>query len=307
VKIVTDSGMNLAPTMARDLDITIVPHIIQLGDATYRSEIDIDAGAFYGLLESTGDFPTTSLPSPGAFADVYRQLAAEDPEILSINISSGLSATAQAARTAAEMVPEAKVTVLDSLTLSAAQGWLVETAARAAKAGWAKEAILELLSRIRDGYQSVYTIKDLRYLIHGGRISHMKGLLGSMLHLNPVIGVNKSDGSYEQLGIARSEKRAVKALVSHMESCYPTGSELRVQMVHGQNLEGLDLLCRAIEKRFVCHWLPTIHMSTVLGAHTGPSLVGVAFAPQSLFSDFPAPAIATEPPPQLAGRAVPAV
>ena len=305
MKVVTDSGMNLAPVMARDLDIRVVPHTIQLGNKTYRSDVDIDAASFYGLLESTGAFPTTSLPAPGAFAAVYRELAVEDPDILSIHISSGLSATAQAARTAAEMVPEANVTVIDSLTLSAAQGWLVETAARAAAAGWERERILDLLERIKTGYQSIYTIKDLRYLIHGGRISHMKGLLGSMLHLNPIIGVSKTDGSYEQLGIARTEKRAVRALVRQMEQCYEPGMALRVQLVHGQNLEGLELLREAVEQRFVCHWLPTTHMTVVLGAHTGPSLVGMGAAPQALFADFPAPAIATEPRPQLAGRPCP--
>lgn len=122
--IVTDSGMNLVPQMRQGLDLHIVPHTISLAGQVYRSEVDIDSSTFYQLLEETGEFPSTSLPSPGDFGQVYRQLAASDPEILSIHMSSGLSGTVVAARAGVEMVPEAQITIVDTKTLSAVQGWL---------------------------------------------------------------------------------------------------------------------------------------------------------------------------------------
>jgi len=288
MQIVTDSGMNLVPEMAEGLDFRVVPHTIMLQDKVYRSDIDISSDAFYQLLEETGAYPTTSLPSPGDFAAVFRDLAQSDPEILCINMSSGLSATVSAARSAAELVPEARVTVIDTLTLSAVQGWMVEAAARAARAGWSLERTVDMVTRIGQASESIYTLSDLRYLIHGGRISHMKGLIGAALHLKPIIGVEKANGTYDQLGVARTEKRACKALVRRMEHHHAPGSTLRVQIGHGDNLSAAERLREEADSVFDCQWLPTGPMTVVLGAHTGPSMVGIAYAPAALFEELPA-------------------
>jgi DegV family protein with EDD domain len=104
-------------------------------------------------------------------------------------MSSGLSGTFDSAQAGAALVPEADVTHVDTKTLSAAAGWQVEAAARAAKAGWSKNRILALVKGIGAASESLYTLKELKYLIHGGRISHMKGLIASLLNIKPLIGV----------------------------------------------------------------------------------------------------------------------
>ncbi len=144
MQIVTDGGMDLTPEQARGLQVHVVPLSFSLDGRTYHSGVDIQPEEFYRLLGSTDSFPTTSQPAPGEFADVYRKLAASDPEILSIHISSGLSGTLASARAGAAAVPEAHVTFVDSKTLSGAQGWQVDAAARASKAGWPLERIWRL-------------------------------------------------------------------------------------------------------------------------------------------------------------------
>ena len=177
MKIVTDSGADLifTPQKLKEIDVEIVPLVVTLDDKSYREGIDIDPEKFYDLLSKTEGLPVTSQPSAGDFAEVYRRLAKSDPEILSIHISSGLSGTFNAAKAGAEMVPEAKVTLFDAKTLSAAVGWMIEAASREIKVGWAMDKILGMLERIRQGTDSIYTLKELKYLISGGRISHMKG------------------------------------------------------------------------------------------------------------------------------------
>jgi DegV family protein with EDD domain len=231
--------------------------------------------------------PSTSQPSAGEFAEVYRQLAAEDPDILSIHMSSGLSGTFNSAQAGARMVPEANITLVDTKTLSAAAGWQVEAAVRAGGAGWSKEQILDLMEAIGRATDSAYTLKELRYLIHGGRISHMKGLIASILNIKPLIGVEKVKGIYEQVGQARSFKKAIQGLVNRIASQHEPGSALRVQVLHSHNPEGADLLRALIDQQFECTWLPVGPMSLVLGAHTGPSMVGVAYAPQAAFAGVP--------------------
>jgi DegV family protein with EDD domain len=289
MQIVTDSGTDLclSPEQVAELNIHVVPLIVTLEGKSYREGVDIQPGEFYGLLAATDSLPITSQPSAGDFAGTYRQLAATDPDVLSVHISSGLSGTVNAARVGAEQVPEANVTIVDTKTLSAAAGWQVEAAARAVKAGWSKEQILALMERIGEASDSIYTLKELRYLIHGGRISHMKGLVASVLNIKPLIGVEKEGGTYVQLGQVRTFKRAVKGLVDLIAQQHVPGSALRVQVLHAYNPEGAAMLRELVDQRFDCTWLPLGPMSLVLGAHTGPSMVGVAYAPLAAFADVP--------------------
>jgi len=289
VQIVTDSGtdLDLSPERAGELKIHVVPLVVTLEGQSYREGVDIQPDEFYRLLAATHSLPSTSQPSAGDFAETYRRLAVTDPDILSIHMSSGLSGTLNAARAGAELVPEANVTHVDTKTLSAAAGWQVEAAARALKAGWLKEQVLALVKRIGDASDSMYTLKDLKYLIHGGRISHMKGLIASVLHIKPLIGVEKENGTYVQMGQARSFKRALKGLVDRIAERHAPGSALRVQVRHSNDPEGAAMLRELVSGRFDCTWLPLSPMSLVLGAHTGPSMVGVAYAPLGVFAEVP--------------------
>ncbi|MBN1975873.1 MAG: DegV family protein [Anaerolineae bacterium] len=289
MQIVTDSGADvcLPPEQLAGLDVHVVPLVVTLEGRSYREGVDIQPEAFYRLLAATASFPTTSQPSAGDFAETYRRLALTDPDILSIHISLGLSGTLNAARAGAKLVPEANVTHFDTKTLSAVTGWQVEAAARAVKAGWSKDRILALLECIRDASDTLFTLDELRYLIHGGRISHIKGLVASVLNIKPLIGVEKVNGTYVQQGQSRTFKRAVKGLVDLIARQHAPGSALRVQVVHSQTPEGAAMLQEQVDQRFECTWLPVGHLSLVLGAHTGPSMVGVAYAPLASFADVP--------------------
>jgi len=289
MQIVTDSGTDvcLSPEQVAGLGIHIVPLVVTLGGRSYREGVDIRPDEFYRLLAATDSLPITSQPSAGDFAETYRRLAVTDPDILSIHMSSGLSGTVNAARAGAALVPEVNVTIVDTRTLSAAAGWQVEAAARAVEAGWTKERVLALMERIGKASDSIYTLKELKYLIHGGRIGHMKGLIASVLNIKPLIGVEKERGTYVQLGQARTFKRAVKGLVDLMAKQHAPGSALRVQVLHSDNPEGAAMLREQVDRCFDCAWLPVGSMSLVLGAHTGPSMVGVAYAPVEAFADMP--------------------
>ncbi len=284
MQLVSDRGMDMAPEQREGLQIHQVPAMIHLDGKTYISGVDIQPEEFYKLLLSTQGMPTTSLPSPGEFAELYRKLAQTDPEILSVHISSGLSSTCDAAQLGAKLVPEAQVTVYDTLTVSSGEGWQVEAAARAIKAGWPLDKILATLDRVREVTQMVYTLPDLKYLIHGGRISHLKGLLASVLKIKPLISVSKETGQFDQRGQMRTFKRAVAELVNVVAEDHAPGTALRVQMMHANNPEGAERLQGLLDQRFDCAWLPSTSIAAALGAHTGPGLLGVAY---TSLADYP--------------------
>ena len=282
MQIVTDQGMDLSPLQTAGLSIHYVPLKITLEGKTYSGE-ELDYVTFYTMLQNTNAFPTTSQPSPGDFADIYRKLALSDPDILSIHISSGLSGTINSARLGASMVPEAHVTIMDSKTLSLSLGWQVQAAARAIKAGWLLGDVLKLIDTIRTGTDTMFTLADLKYLIHGGRISHVKGLMGSVLHIKPVIQVAKADGKYYPVAQEFSFKKAIYKIADLALIKYQRGSALRVQIVHGNNPEGVELLKARMGEYFECHFDDVLPVAPILGAHTGPSVVGMGVAPLGLF------------------------
>ena len=286
MRIVADSGYDLSPQQLGDQKVNTLPLKMTLSGITYRSGIDIQSEEFYQLLAETEDMPTTSVPSPGEFLELYQQVAQEDPEILSIHISSGLSGTFNAARTAAEQMKNANITLVDTRTLSGEMGWQIEAALRGIKLGKSLDEILEMMSRIRAQSEMVFTLPDLSYLIHGGRISHLKGLLASLLGIKPIIGVGKSDGKYADLSKARTFKKAIKAIPGYMAEKIKEGTTLLTQIGHAGNPDGAEQLKKATDALFDCKWLPELSISPVLGAHTGRGLVGLVFAPLASMPEY---------------------
>ena len=278
MQIVTDSGYDLSPQQKGDFKLHALPLKLTLSGVTYRSGVDIQKEGFYNLLANTDDMPITSTPSPGEFLEIYEEVAKEDPDILSIHISSGLSGTYNSAVTAAGQMTDANITMVDTRTLSVEMGWQIEAAIRAVQAGWSKEKILELLKKVREQSEVVFTLPDLSYLIHGGRISHLKGMLASILGLKPLIGVDKADGKYYDRGKTRTFKRAIQAIPAYAAKKLGEGTHVRVQIGHAGAPEAADTLREATEKLFQCEWLPDCSISPVLGAHTGQGLVGLCFA-----------------------------
>ncbi|MDW7754371.1 MAG: DegV family protein [Brevefilum sp.] len=287
MQIVTDSGFDLSPQQKGDFKFHALPLKITLSGVSYRSSIDIQSEEFYTLLKKTGDMPITSTPSPGEFLEIYEKVAEKDPDILSIHISSGLSGTYNSARTAVEQFKGANITLVDTRSLSVEMGWQLEAAIKAVQAGWPVDKILELLTKVREASEVVFTLPDLSYLIHGGRISHLKGLLASLLGIKPLIGVDKADGKYYDRGKARTFKRAVQAIPTYIANRIPHGTTLRAQIAHANNPEGAIQLRQEMDKLFSCKWLQECSISPVLGAHTGQGLVGVVFAPLDQMPKLP--------------------
>ena len=289
MQIVTDSGtdIGLTPREMKELNIHIMPLVVTLNGRSYREGLDIETDAFYEKLDASINMPVTSPPTKRDFADLYRTLAKTDRQILSVHMTIGLSLTLKSARQGALMVPDARVTHVDTKTLSAAAGWQVKAAARAVKAGWSTDQVVKMIKQIGDASESIYTLRDLKYLINGGRISHMKGLIANRFNIKPMLGIEKVNGTLVQLGSKRKFNRALEGLVDKIKGFHEPGSKLYVQLLHASNQEDSTTLGDMIDKTFDCTWLPMKPMSLVLGAHTGRSMVGVAFAPMEVMSDIP--------------------
>jgi DegV family protein with EDD domain len=218
-------------------------------------------------------------------AGLYHK-AAEHGEILSIHISSGLSGTLNSAQLAARQLAEGAVHLVDSLTLSGGQRFQVLAAARAARAGWSREAILDKLAKIRGASEVVYTLDTLTYLAQGGRIGRVQALAGSLLSIKPIIHVDKADGKYSTVGRARSIRRALTDIASHLANLYADQGALWVSVMHGKFPEQAESLADLLRQRLNVGRIEVLRISPVLGVHTGPGIVGAAAMPLHLVEEL---------------------
>ena len=287
MQIVTDHAVDLAPEQDEGLDLHYVPLNIILDGKTYHGGEELPPKKFYEMLTETESLPSTSQPSPAEFAEVYRELAKKDPDILSIHLSSALSGTFNSAQLAAEMVPEANITLVDSKTVSCPLSWQVLAAAKAVKAGWPLEMVLSLVNTVSSKSDVIFTLGRLKYLVHGGRIGHVKGLLAALLNIKPILGVDCVTGMLDERGKQQTVKRAIRTIVDKIAKQYPDGSALRVQIMHGDALKSVEMLQDLMSLRFECHWEPVVQIAPVLGAHAGPTLVGISYGPLEAYKDIP--------------------
>lgn len=288
--IIGDSAADLPEGRWAELGVTMVPHTITLGEETLRNQLDVTSIEFYQKLAETGLMPTTSQPSPGEFVELFKKAAADssDNDLLVITVSAGLSGTFNAAKAAVEMTDGINVTLHDSGALSAEYGWQIEAAALANQAGWERDTIIEMVSEIGSKSHSIFTLDDTKYLVHGGRISHLQGLLANILSIRPLVFVSHETGKYDQIGRARTTKKAYQGLVDYMTAIYPPDTHLHIQLVEADNKPGLAMLKELIEATYsTITWRDSIAMSPVLGAHTGPTMAGLAFCPQEVFDKLP--------------------
>lgn len=287
MQIVTDSGSDITIKDAKIFNIHMLPLKIDLDGKSYKAGVDISSDQFFDLMDHANGMPVTSTPSVGEFQELYRELAKTDPEILSIHISSGLSATSNTAMQAAKLVPEAKVTIVDTLTLSAGTGWQVLAAAKMRDAGVKLPDVLKKLHQIQAVTKTYFTLPTLKFLIAGGRIGHLKGLLASLLGILPVIWISNVDGKYYDVAKKRTFIKAIEEIPNLVLKDHPAGTVLQAQICHASFPDGARMLKEALDKVFKMEWLPDVHLGTALGAHTGRGLTGVIIAAKDQLPSLP--------------------
>lgn len=283
MKIVTDCASDITQEEAKAMELIVAPLFIQFPEGEIDSR-DITSDDFYDRLKKmVPKIPTTSNPAAGIFSEIYQSLSVKGEEILSIHISSGLSGTLSSAKQGAAQLKSNMVSFVDSLTLSGGERFQVLAAARAIRAGWDKEKILERLNMLREKTDVIYTLDTLEYLRRGGRIGRVQALAGALLNLKPIINVDRKDGKYSTIGKARTINKAIEAIADHLEKEYAQTS-VQVTILHGQFADQAEVLKEVLSKRLNVALIEVRRISPVLGVHTGPGIVGAAVCPAALLA-----------------------
>jgi DegV family protein with EDD domain len=283
VTIVTDSCASIPESLIEALKIRWVPYYIHRGREVLRDLVTVQREAFYDWLPTAKELPQTASPGPGDYLQMYEGLAEEEgiQEIVSIHMTSRGSGAYQAAKVAQstlrEKMPDLRIEVIDTLNVSMCQGWMVIEAARAALAGKSLSDVVDLVRGMLPSTRMIQTADTLRYLYMGGRIGKAKHLVGSLLKIKPLIGMD--DGIVVPLGQARSRRKAYEMMVDMVESAAGPGARIKVAYVHAAAQEEAEKVRELLEERMICVESLIAELSPALGVHTGPGTAGLCYYP----------------------------
>jgi fatty acid kinase fatty acid binding subunit len=284
VAVVTDTTSYLPGDLAEANHIHLVSlYVVFGGERTVREADITDYDAFFDELRGTEQLPTTSQPSIGDFIEVWEPLLAGGGEIVSIHISGGISGTVQSAEQAAEQLQREgkggdRVRVIDSATSAGGLGLVTLAAARAAARGAALDEVVATVKEAREQLKMWFAIDTLEFLKRSGRIGAASAWLGSTLRIKPILTLESEMTPVERV---RTSKRAFERMVDYARQRQDSGMSAWV-VQHIQAPDQAAALAERCREIFGHDAIFTSEIGPVLGAHTGPGLLGVG----SIHEDF---------------------
>jgi DegV family protein with EDD domain len=279
VAIVTDTTACVPQEQVTKYDIVVVPVPLIINEKTYRDGIDITPTEFYELLRKAKKLPTTSASSPDPYLEAFRNASRKAKNVLCLTEPSKFSAMYNSARTAAEIAKNALknvyIEVIECTTAAAGQGLVALAAARAAALEKPLNEVKKIAYSVMWKVNLYATLDTLKYLARSGRVPQAAAMVNSMLCIKPVFTLNHA--SPRTISLPRSMKNAIDRMLKVMAKTITKGKELHIAVMHADAPEEAVTLKNKILSRFECKDIYITEFTPVMGVHTGPGLVGVAF------------------------------
>lgn len=277
VRIVTDSLSDIPDDIARELDIIRVPCYIHFGEESYRDRVDLSPSEFYRKLQTSPVIPSTSQASPGTFLDIFSELSSTTNQVYSIHSVKTLTGMYNSARLATDALKTAdplgmQIQVVDSQATSMGLGWLAIYAARAARYGYALDEITELIADVIPRTHCIAMLDTLDYAVRGGRLGKGAALVGGLLNVKPIISL--VSGEVLLVEKIRTQKRAVERIA---DIVLGSGPIQEMAIIHAAAPDMAEALRAHFAETWFEEQIMVCETGPVIGAHTGPGAVGVAW------------------------------
>ena len=274
IAIITDTNSSIPNEIASQFSITKIPILIQFGEESYTTGVDIDDGKLFEMIDDRNVLPTTAAPSPAAFQQAFQKAFQEGAEgIICVCCSSKVSATYNAALLAAEEFPGKDISVVDSLQLTLGEGFQVLGAAEAIADGASQQEALQVIEDIRIKTHVYAALPTLKYLAMGGRMGKLAAGLADTISIKPILTIQ--DGKLELLEKIRTWGKARKRLVQLAEECTEELEIKKIGLPHVNNPEGAALLFEDLKEVLSITQEPLIsEFSPGLSVHSGAGFIG---------------------------------
>jgi DegV family protein with EDD domain len=278
VALVTESQTCIPRELVERYDIKIVPFILIMGEKQYLDGVDIDAQEFYRKLASLNGIARTASASPGDYLKAFSELSQRYESILVITISQKISASYQSAMVAASQFDAVPVKVLDSGTAAAAQGLVVLRVARSISEGANLEESCRLAGSAAKKAELYAYINTFEFLQRSGRVRPVEALTATALSIKPVFSFK--DGEAKLIAMRRGVTRAKDCIVERASALCERMGTLETFVFHANDWGNCQDLATRIREKVVVKSIYLTEFTPVMGAHTGPGVVGAAFLPE---------------------------
>jgi len=284
VAIVTDTTACVPQEKVAKCDIEVVPVQLIFEDKTYRDGIDISPTDFYALMRQARKMPTTSASSPNPYLEAYHKASQKAPSILCLTEPSRFSAMFESAQVAAEMARKTLrnvvIEVLECTTAAAGQGLVTLAAAKAASLGKTLNEVTQIARDTMSRVNLFASLDTLSYLAKSGRVPQAAAMVNSLLSIKPIFTLNHGDA--RTVALPRTTKSAMKHMIKLMEQAVVKGQPLHVAVMHADALDKAIAFKNRISSQFECNEIFLTEFTPVMGVHTGPGLIGIAFYSEEL-------------------------
>lgn len=293
--IISDGSCDLPVQLTGEKGITVVPFYVSFDDTNYlRENVDIGIRDFYQqMVDRKGVYPKSSMPSTQDYVDVFRPFAKQGMPVICICITTKFSGSMQSAVAARELVleeyPRAEITVIDSCINTVLQGLYVLEAVKLRDAGTGYQEAVARLEQIKSTGRIFFTVGDMEYLKHGGRIGKVAAVAGSVLGIRPVITLK--NGEIYPSGIGRGRKRttekSLELLINYIKDSGKEADAFSIAVGFGYDVEeGTAFRDHALEvlrgKGLDVKEIPTYQIGATIGVHTGPYPLGFGVIEKAL-------------------------
>jgi DegV family protein with EDD domain len=275
IKIVSDTLTCILPDEAKLAGIAYLPQVIIFGDESFHDDYEITHQQFLHKLVSAKTLPTTSAPSPDLYYPIYEEAIRNNDTLIVILPSDKMSGTLRSATVAAKEYEELKIHFFDTGILAPAQGVMVKCALKWAQEGRDVPEILTNLAALKDRQASYFVVDTLDYLFRGGRIGAAKALLGSVLQIKPILGVE--DGGIVPVESQRTTKKAVNRLIELVEQQYPHDREGYLTLSHADARDKIERIAEELKQKLNIDEIPIYNLPPAIMVHAGPGVVAAQF------------------------------
>lgn len=271
IALVTDSTCDLPESVVKDKNITVIPLNVHFGEETFLDGIDLQSNEFFEKLSTSEIHPQTSQPSVGRFVETYNDLLKKHDSILSLHISSKLSATYNSALQAQKEIGNENIKVIDSMNGTLGLGAIVHHIADLNQKGESFENLVKEAEKIIPNAIFMGLVPTLEYLAKGGRIGKARAFMGSLLKIKPILSA--VDGEIQSVGKARTLIKGMDFIVDEMKNRKIS----KLFIVHANHEERANLLKEKTKDLIDPKDIIIAEFGPVVGTHLGPGAFGVGF------------------------------
>ena len=278
IALVTDSTCDLAQDLIDKYQINMLPININFGENHYLDKITIQPKQFYTLLEENKDHPKSSQVNEKAFINLYSHLASHYDSIIAIHLSDKLSGTFNSSKKAAFAISKEfnkPVSVINSKNLSGALGLIILRAAKAIEEGFSHDQVVEMSESWVRKLKIFVSVRDIKYLIRGGRLSATKGLIARMLNVNPIVSIDES-GKAIVFDKAFNQKANMDKVMGHIKRLMQEKTIWNYIVLHANNHEAAKWYSEQMENLTNKAPASVVNISPIIGANAGIGAASVA-------------------------------